>query len=148
MLRQIVPHVVDKQDVVTITPDQTIQDAAKMMAERHIGAVLVTDNGKLVGIFTERDVLMRVVAKDMDPKSTKVGEVMTKNPDTLGPNDRAADAFQMMVQRGYRHLPILDGDAIVAIVSVRDIYQSINQSLAEEIEQREQLMFGTSGGLS
>jgi CBS domain-containing protein len=116
------------------------------MAERHIGAVLVAVDGRLQGIFTERDVLARVVAAGLDPNDTALGGVMTPNPDTVAPNDSALEALRRMSERGYRHLPVVDGNQLVGIVSIRDLYTAVNEELAEDLQQREAFIFDTGYG--
>ncbi len=116
------------------------------MAERHIGAVLVAIDGRLQGIFTERDVLTRVVAAGLDPDDTALGGVMTPNPDTVGPGDMAFEALRRMSERGYRHLPVVDDDEMVGIVSIRDLYAAVNKDLAEDLQKREAFIFDTGYG--
>ncbi len=143
MLRTIFPGVVGEQDVATIGPDATVHEAAGLMVERRIGALLVLRNQRLVGIFTERDVLARVVAESRDSTETRVGEVMTRNPDSLPPDSTAAEALEMMSKRGYRHLPIVDGDRVVAVLSLRDLYSAMTVELKQNLEDTESYMFGT-----
>jgi len=146
MQRRIVPDLVRDQTLVSLPPSATVLDAARIMAERHIGAVLVAVDGRLQGIFTERDVLSRVVAAGLDPNDTALGGVMTPNPDTVAPNDSAFEALRQMSERGYRHLPVVDGERIVGIVSIRDIYAAVNKDLAEDLQQREAFIFDTGYG--
>lgn len=149
MAISIVPDIVNKQDLHQLSADTTVREAVKLMADRHIGAVLVTENDKLVGIFTERDVTVRVVAQDRDPATTKVAEVMTKDPDTLAPDDAPAVALERMRERGFRHLPVVDGDDVVGIVSVRDLYAVVKGQLEEDIRNRDAFIFGNGyGGVS
>ena len=146
MQRRIVPDLVRDQILVSLPPSATVQDAARIMAERHIGAVLVAVDGRLQGIFTERDVLARVVAASLDPNDTALGGVMTPNPDTVAPNDSALEALRRMSERGYRHLPVVDGERMVGIVSIRDLYNAVNKELAEDLQQREAFIFDTGYG--
>ena len=146
MQRRIVPDLVRDQTLVSLPPSATVQDAARIMAERHIGAVLVAVDGRLRGIFTERDVLTRVVAAGLDPNDTALGGVMTPNPDTVAPNDSALEALRRMSGRGYRHLPVVDGEQMVGIVSIRDLYTAVNKELAEDLQQREAFIFDTGYG--
>jgi len=146
MQRRIVPDLVHDQILVSLPPSATVQDAARIMAERHIGAVLVAVDGRLQGIFTERDVLARVVAAGLDPNDTALGGVMTPNPDTVAPNDSALEALRRMSERGYRHLPVVDGERMVGIVSIRDLYNAVNEELAEDLQQREAFIFDTGYG--
>ena len=146
MQRRIVPDLVSNQTLASLPPSATVRDAARVMAERHIGAILVVVDGRLQGIFTERDVLARVVAAGLDPDHTVLGGVMTPNPDTIAPNDTALDALRRMAERGYRHRPVLDGARMVGIVSIRDLYTAVNRELAVDLEQREAFIFDTGYG--
>ncbi len=146
MQRRIVPDLVSNQTLASLPPSATVRDAVRVMTERHIGAVLVAVDGRLLGIFTERDVLARVVAAGLDPDHTVLGEVMTANPDTIGPNDTALEALRQMSGRGYRHLPVIDSDRLVGIVSIRDLYAAVNHELAEDLQQREAFIFDTCYG--
>jgi CBS domain-containing protein len=131
--RTIVPHVLHDQTIVTLKPDVTVREAAKQMGEKRIGAFPVVEKGKLVGIFSERDVVNRVVAPGRDPNKTSVGDVMTPNPDTIGPNDSVADALELMSKKGYRHLPVLEDGRLLGIISIRDLYRSVRQQMESDI---------------
>jgi CBS domain-containing protein len=120
MERRIVPDVIGQQQLVMLPSSATVREAAICMSERQVGAVLVTRDGALEGIFTERDLLHRVVAPGRDPNATRLVEVMTKNPDTIEADDYAIEALSRMSERGYRHLPVLDQGRLVGIVSRRD----------------------------
>jgi CBS domain-containing protein len=120
MQRKIVPDVIGQQQLVMLPSSATVREAAICMSERQVGAVLVTRDGALEGIFTERDLLHRVVAPGRDPNGTHLVEVMTKNPDTIEADDYAIQALSRMSERGYRHLPVLDQGRLVGIVSRRD----------------------------
>ena len=120
MERKIVPDVIGQQQLVMLPSSATVREAAICMSERQVGAVLVTRDGALEGIFTERDLLHRVVAPGRDPNGTRLVEVMTKDPDTIEADDYAIEALSRMSERGYRHLPVLDNGRLVGIVSRRD----------------------------
>jgi CBS domain-containing protein len=145
MHRSIVPDLIaERQTLTTFSADVTVRQAAKAMAERHIGAVLITANGKLEGIFTERDVLNRVVAPGKDPETVKVGDVMTRNPDTVSPDATALDTLIRMQTKGYRHLPVVDDGELVGIISVRDLFNAVKRELEEDIQEREAFIFGAT----
>lgn len=145
MHKSIVPDIIsEKQTLTTFSADITVRHAARAMAERHIGAVLVTANGKLEGIFTERDVLNRVVAPGKDPETVTIGEVMTRNPDTVSPDATALDTLIRMQTKGYRHLPVVDDGELVGIVSVRDLFAAVKRELEEDIQEREAFIFGAT----
>lgn len=146
MQRRIVPDIVQNQEIRTLAPSDSVRAAVEMMAEKHIGATLIEDGGRLVGIFTERDLLSRVVAKGRDPDRTTLSEVMTENPDCLKPGDIAGNALARMNDKGYRHLPVLDGETLVGIVSIRDLYAAVKRELEEDVEQREAYIHGGGYG--
>ncbi len=147
MPRIIVPDIVQPTDVASVTVEQTILEASQIMRDKRIAAlIVVNDAGKLTGIVTERDVVFRAVAAGLDAKSAKVGEIMTANPDTLSPKDNASDALELMQTRRYRHLPVVDGDKCIAVVSIRDLFASVKESLEESIRETEAFVFGDRYG--
>jgi len=148
MHRRIVPDIVSNQTLTTLPPQTTVRDAAKLMTERKIGAIMVVEGGKLVGIFSERDVVGRVVARGLDPDRTTLRETMTPNPVTVAPDDAPAAALERMAQRGFRHLPVVDGERIVGMVSIRDLYAAIKVELEEEVHERESFIFGSNYGVA
>lgn len=110
---------------VSVSESSSIADAIALMLDKHIGALLVLRQGRVVGIFTERDVLRRVAISGID-RSLPVSEVMTQNPETLGLDDGIAFALNRMIARGFRHIPILDkADRPVAVLSVREVVSYI-----------------------
>ncbi|MEE9209798.1 MAG: CBS domain-containing protein [Kiloniellales bacterium] len=146
MQRKIVPDLVSNQSLASLPPGASVRDAAKVMTERHIGAILIAVDGRLQGVFTERDVLTRVVMPGLDPDETALGGVMTPNPDTVGPDDTAHEALRRMSERGYRHLPVVKDGRLIGIVSIRDLYAAVNSQLAEDLQQRDAFMFDTGYG--
>ena len=113
--------IIGSQNIVTLPPDTSVRAAAKMMAKRKIGAVPVTDLGKLLGIFSERDLMSRIIAPELDADATTLGEVMTPEPETIDIDAPVAEAFKLMVKGGFRHLPVLQEGRLVGILSLRDI---------------------------
>ena len=145
MHKSIVPDIIGgKQTLLTLTADVSVRQAAKLMAERHIGAVLITADGRLEGIFTERDVLNKIVAPGRDPEAVKLGEVMTRNPDTVSPDATALDTLIRMQTKGYRHVPVVDDGELIGIVSVRDLFNAVKRELEEDIQEREAFIFGAT----
>jgi CBS domain-containing protein len=132
MMRRVVPDVVRNQELLELSALATVREAADRMRSRHVGAVLITRDGQLDGIFTERDMVYRVVAEGRDPDRTPLAEVMTRNPDTVRPDTTAIDALRRMQDGGYRHLPVLDRGRIVGIVSRRDFFGLEKARLEEE----------------
>ncbi|WP_448189230.1 CBS domain-containing protein [Azospirillum sp. sgz301742] len=141
--RKLMPDVIQKQELVCLPADTIVRAAAMLMAERRIAAIMVTEGRRLIGIFTERDLTVRVVAGGKDPATTTLGEVMTKNPDTLGPDAAAGKALDLMERHRYRHLPVVQGDEVVGIVSIRDLFAVVREHLEGEIKDREEFMFGS-----
>ncbi|MCH8236869.1 MAG: CBS domain-containing protein, partial [Proteobacteria bacterium] len=102
MERKIIPDIVKRQTISSLKPDNTAFEAATMMATANIGAIVIVDKkDNLSGIVTERDLTRRVVGKGLDPKETKIASIMTKEPDTLAPEDSAGDALELMQSRHY-----------------------------------------------
>ena len=149
-MRRIVPDVIgDQTFICQFERNATVRQAAELMAERRVGAILVTNSGRLEGIFTERDLAIRVVAKGRDPSTTKLGDVMTKNPDVLAPDDPADSALERMRAGDYRHLPVVDGHRLVGIVSIRDLYAEVKKQLEDDLRYRDAFIFGNGyGGLT
>ena len=118
---------------LVVDANATVVSAVNAMNERHTGCVLVQENGRLVGIFTERDVLRKVVFRDGNP-SWKVKAVMTPKPQTLGPNASVAFALNKMSVDGYRHIPIVDGEGkAVGVLSVKDIVNFVVEFFPESV---------------
>lgn len=115
---QSMPH----RHVISLTPAATIWEAACVMTKANCGSVLIIDTaGKMLGIVTERDLMTRVLAKALNPATTLVADVMTRNPHCVGPDMRVADAVLIMIERGFRHLPVVSGAGkILGVFSVRD----------------------------
>jgi len=147
--RKIVPDIIGKQVLCEFSREATVLEACKMMAERHVGAILITSKGRLEGIFTERDAAVRVVAQGRDPSETKLAAVMTKNPEVLGPGDSPEAALERMRAGDFRHLPVVDGGKVVGVVSIRDLYASVKGQLEDDLRSRDAFIFGNGhGGLS
>lgn len=115
---QSMPH----RHVISLGPGATIWEAACVMTKANCGSVLIVDTGgKMLGIVTERDLMTRVLAKALDPNTTPVNKVMTPNPQCVRPELNVADAVLIMIERGFRHLPVVaDNGRIMGVFSVRD----------------------------
>lgn len=105
--------------LLAVDPGLTLVEVAQRMVERNVGAVLILEGGRLSGIMTERD-LMRSVARGVRDEAL-VAECMTRDPETVEPGDTIQHAGVLMIHGGYRHLPVLDGDEIVGMLSIRDL---------------------------
>ncbi len=133
MARRIIPDIVHDQTMISVAPNDTVRSVARLMSDHQIGAVLVMEEERLVSIFTERDLALRVVATGLDPDVTPVGTVSTVHPDTLTPRATPREALTLMLNGHYRHVPVVDGSRVVGIVSIRDLYQTIMHSLEEDL---------------
>ncbi len=108
-------------DLYTIAPTATVHDAVQQMIAAMIGSVLVVEEGNLVGIFTERDVLVRVVGPNRDPMTTPVSYVMTHDPVTAESTTTVQEVIDLHSGKSFRHLPIVDNGRLVGMVSMRDV---------------------------
>jgi len=147
MERNIIPDVVQEQDICSLSDTASAFEAACAMETKNVAAVVVVNaDGGILGIVTERDLSRRVMAKDLNAKETSLGEIMTKNPDTLAPDDTAADALELMRTRSYRHLPVTRDGKVVGMVSIRDLYAAIKSDLEKDIRETEAFVFGDRYG--
>lgn len=140
MTERTVFQSMSKRHVISLAPGATVHEAACVMTRANCGSVLIIDSGNvLLGILTERDLMTRVVAKALDPARTTVSEVMTRSPRCVAPEMKVADAILIMIERGFRHLPVIaEGGKILGVFSVRDaLPREVNAavSLAEFHEQ-------------
>lgn len=117
-------------------PGASVRDACCLMAEHRCGSVLVVDGGRLVGIFTERDAVQRVFACGLDPDLTLLAEVMTREPDTISSSAPVDDVIRQMDEFGYRHLPVVDGQQVVGVLSIRDLSIEDLAAMHAELESR------------
>ena len=115
------------QEPLTAPATMTVGEAARLMKQGKFGAVMVVENGSLVGIFTERDALFRVVAEGHDAQITRLAAVMTRNPETIHPDRPFAEALHLMHLHGFRHVPVVEDGRPIGMVSARD-------ALGEELE--------------
>ena len=111
------------RDLLAVERSLSLTDAARAMHERRVGAVVVLDDGRLVGILTERDVL-RAVAKGIQD-DTEVSEWMTRDPETMEPDEPTLHAAVLMIHGGFRHLPLMDGEEVVGMLSIRDLMRIV-----------------------
>ena len=126
MSERTVFQAMPQKHVISLGPHASIREAACLMTRANCGSVLILDTpGTLLGIVTERDLMTRVLAKALDPEKTLVSEVMTRNPHCVGPDRRVSDAVLIMIERGFRHLPIVSATGkIIGVFSVRDALPS------------------------
>lgn len=131
--------------VFSVPPDITVAAAAKEMDRHRVGAILVIEGDRIVGIFTERDVLARVVAAGVDPEATLIGRVMTRDPITVASSTTVEEIMTLFTNKRFRHLPVVDDGRLVGLISIGDILRRMVDSHRHEAEQLKQYI---SGGYS
>ncbi len=134
------------RQVYTTRKSITVHEAVREMNRKRVGALVVIDEQRPVGIFTERDVLRRIVDEDRDPALTKVVEVMTPDPTTVAASMRVEDAMAMMTERRFRHLPVVEGGVLVGMVSIGDLMRWVTLHQAEQIDHMAQYITGAEPG--
>lgn len=120
MPARLIRDVIKSQTVLTLPATATVREAARQMKTRRVGAVMVVESDRLVGIFTERDGLFRVLAEGLDPDTATLGAVMTANPTTITATNRLGHALHLMHDNGFRHIPVVDAGIPIGMVSIRD----------------------------
>ncbi len=134
--------IIEDQEPLTAPAQMTVGEAARLMKQSQCGAVMVVEDGKLVGIFTERDALFKVSAEGRDAQTTLLSEVMTRAPHAIHPDKPFADALHLMRVNGFRHVPVVEDGRPVGMVSARDalgpeledfIYEWIRQEQVDDI---------------
>ena len=131
-----VRSIIGDQKPVTANADMTVTAAARVMKEQRVGALLVISEGRLAGIFTERDALFRVIAESRDPAKTRIADVMTANPRTIAPDRPFGHALHLMYEGGFRHVPVVDDGRPLGVVSARDALGPDIQQFMAELDKR------------
>ena len=135
-----ISNVIAGQSLVTATREMSVRAACRLMAEKRIGAMLVVESNKIVGIFTERDALNKVLATGVDPDATTLAQVMVSNPMTIRSDKPLGFALAMMADGGFRHVPVVDENgAPLGMVSARDALGQDMLELEKELKRREEL---------
>jgi len=140
MFSVAVKAVMEKKKLVTAPSRIAVCEAAKLMARRKVGAIVVVDDARLVGIFTERDALVRVIAKGKDPTTTTLAQVMTPSPKTIEADKSFGLASVVMHENGFRHLPVTDHGQLVGIISARDALDPDLEEFTLESQRRQQIL--------
>ena len=124
--------------LVTVKPDLTVMEAVRTMAEQSIGAIVVVHGNRLAGIFSERDLMLRVVSKRRSPEQTLVGDVMTSPVETIRRDSSIDDALKVMLERHIRHLPIIDRDGtLCGMISMRSLLHDKVEELTSQLDSLE-----------
>ena len=109
------------RDVDTVSPDETVYNALKLMAKKEIGALVVVEKGKMVGILSERDYARKVILKGKSSKKTKVREIMTSDVLHVGPDQKVGKCLSLMTKKRIRHMPVLENDRVVGLLTIEEI---------------------------
>jgi CBS domain-containing protein len=118
---EYIRDLVKDREVYYVETGRSVLDTVRFMVERNIGAVAVVSGDDLVGIFSERDLMKRVVSQGRDPAETTIREVMTADPLVVSPNERITDCMRLMKENAFRHLPVCDGRKLKGLISLRDL---------------------------
>ena len=141
---KLVQHLLDSKgnEVISIDPDRSVLDAIKRMAEVGIGSLVVLDGDRLAGIRSERDYARKVILKGRASDSTPVADIMTTEVVTTTPAATIDECMQLMTDRKFRHLPVIDDGRVVGVISIGDLVQAIIADQKAEIEQLEHYISG------
>ena len=135
----LVKDVMDTAKALTVAPEATVSEVAALMAQRNTGAAMVVDRDSLVGIFTERDALYRVIAIGLNPEVTTMRQVMTPDPQTVEPNRSYGFALLVMQENHFRHVPVVKNGQVVGIVSSRNALDPDLEEFVSEANRREHI---------
>ena len=125
----------ESEAIHSVGPDTLVTECVRVMAAAKIGALIVMDGGRLAGIFTERDALNKVLAAGLDPRSTKVSQVMTKDPYCVPPTTTVGAAMQLVTKRRFRHLPIVQDGKVLAVISSGDLTHWLVKDQVGEVQE-------------
>ena len=141
---KLVKHLLEAKgsNIISIQPDASVLDAIKLMAEKGIGSLVVTEGEALQGIVTERDYARKVIIKGRASDSTKISEIMTADVVTASSDKTVNQCMALMTEKKCRHLPVVDDGELVGMISIGDLVQAIIADQAEEIEQLEHYISG------
>jgi len=130
------------RDVWAVGPDDTVFDSLKLMADRRVGALLVMDDDRLIGIVTERDYARKIILEGKSSKSAKVAEIMTTRVLCVGPERTADECMALMTEKRTRHLPVLEHKKVVGIISIGDLVKAVISDQKVLIDQLQQYITG------
>jgi len=141
---KLVKHLLDSKghDVISVAPDLSVFDAIKLMADRLVGSLLVMKDEELRGIVTERDYARKVIIKGRSSETTSVSEIMSTEVLTTSSSQTVNQCMELMTERRIRHLPVVEDDRVIGMISIGDLVQAIISDQQEEIEQLESYISG------
>ncbi|MDH5534398.1 MAG: CBS domain-containing protein [Betaproteobacteria bacterium] len=130
----------EREKLLVAPPETTVSEAAALMAHRQVGAVMVVEHEHLVGIFTERDAVFRVIARGRDAQTTRLADVMTAAPRTVDPDKSFGYALLLMSENGFRHVPVIENGKLIGIVSARNALDPDLEEFVSESQRRKQIL--------
>lgn len=130
-------EVIHNQRILTAPSDLSVREATRRMTAARVGAIMITDDQRLVGIFTERDALVRVLAEERDPDTTRLADVMTPDPQTANPELSLGSALHLMYDGGFRHVPVVEDGIPIGMISARDALGPELVAFEAELQRRE-----------
>jgi len=141
---KLVKHVLDRKGrrIIAVKPNDSVLEAIRVMAEQNIGAVVVMQDDQLLGIMSERDYARKVIVKGRASDTTPVSDIMTGDVLTTSDGETVNDCMEMMTERKIRHLPVVEGESVVGMISIGDLVEAIIADQQEEIEQLEHYISG------
>jgi CBS domain-containing protein len=122
------------REIWSVNPEETVYDAIALMAEKGIGALLIISEGKLIGVFSERDYARKIILQGRSSKSTRVREIMTGDPVTVTAEHTVDECMRIITHHRVRHLPVMDGDRLLGVISIGDLVNAIIASQAQTID--------------
>ncbi len=141
---KLVKHLLDRKGrhIISVNPDDSVLDAIRLMAEKGIGSLVVMQDQELLGIMSERDYARKVIIKGKSSESTAVSEIMTVNVFTTSSSETVSDCMSVMTEKKIRHLPVVEDNTVIGMISIGDLVEAIISDQQEEIEQLEHYISG------
>jgi CBS domain-containing protein len=139
MLSEPIRNIMEQKQLLTVPSNASVSTAASLMAKNKVSAVMVVENKRLVGIFTERDAVFRVLAQALDAETTRLVDVMTTAPKTVTPDESFGYALLMMHENGFRHVPVIENGEPIGIVSARNALDPELEEFESEAQRRKQI---------
>ncbi len=129
-------------EIIAISPDAPVIDAIRLMAERHVGALVVMEGARLVGILSERDYARKIVLQGRSSKDTPVRDIMTAEVITVRPEDSSDHCMQVVTDKRIRHLPVMQGGDVVGVLSIGDLVRAVIEEQKQELDQLQRYIAG------
>ena len=141
---KLIKHLLDRKgrNIISIKPEDSVLDAIRLMAEKGIGSLVVMEDQEMLGIMSERDYARKVIIKGRSSESTAVSEIMTANVFTTSSSETVNDCMSVMTEKKIRHLPVVEDNAVIGMISIGDLVEAIISDQQEEIEQLEHYISG------